>query len=132
MTEEQRVIWVAGLLEGEGCFRVKPGSRAGYRAMLVVNVCSTDKDVIERCCGVFPNHSKIHSRKPGNYKRQYAVEWYGKNAEHLMRVIRPYMCARRARRIDECLNTTNLSHHPGRQNTERKRGSDGRFVKDAQ
>src|ERR1700733_1480590 len=110
------LAWVAGLLEGEGCFRIKPGSREGFRASLVVNVSSTDRDVIYRCAALFPAHGKIQTRTftNPNCKTAYVVEWYGQAAEDVMRAVRPFMCQRRAAKIDECLSATNLSHHPGR------------------
>jgi hypothetical protein len=131
MTKRERLIWVAALLEGEGCFRVKPGSIAGYRHSLVVNIGSTDEDVVLRCCAEFPNHGKVHVRQRQDHrhwKPLYSTEWYGQAAEDLMRAVQPFMCARRTQRIQACLSTPNLSHHPGKANQSRSRGTNGQFV----
>lgn len=113
MTASEQRAWAAGVLEGEGCFRAKTNpSRPGYRPVLVVNLSSTDRDVIERVCATFPGHGRVSERQPANpaHKRQYAVEWYSAAAEALMREVQPMLCARRAAKIAECLATPGLSH----------------------
>src|ERR1035437_646637 len=128
MTEKEKQIWCAGVLEGEGCFRVKTPRYVGYRPVILVNVGSTDKDVIERIVAAFPGSGKIAKRNMGGGRKpMFVVEWYGKNAETLMKAIKPYMGVRRKAKIDECLATKNLSHTPRKQS--RPRRSNGTFAK---
>jgi len=52
------IIWLAGLLEGEGCFNVRPEKNDQAR----VSVEMTDKDIIERVSRLFD--SNISTREP--------------------------------------------------------------------
>ena len=92
------IAWVAGLLEGEGCFRVKRQNRA-----LEVSCAMSDQDTIGR----------LHRIAGGNLQTPYQREnrkkiypWCLSKREDvvdLISTLRPFMSARRAERIDEML-----------------------------
>lgn len=114
------LAWLAGLLEGEGCFALdttasrRPGHR---RNAILVKLKMTDKDVVERARKIMLEiHSfnnivcKLTERPPR--KDIYVVKINAHAAEAIMRAVRPYMGMRRGAKIDELLAMKNLSHHP--------------------
>ena len=116
----ESVAWLAGLLEGEGYFAVRSSHESSrpesWRPSLHVRLKMTDKDVVERALSVIGN-STMHvgmDTRPNepNCKPVYYVSWGGQEAEKLMQAILPYMGKRRAAKIQECLDTHNLSHQP--------------------
>jgi len=91
--DDVTVAWVAGLLEGEGCFS---WGKDGPRIQLTM----TDRDVVER----FWNHiggagSMRPWKRPAPQKTQYRFHLCGRNAVALMRVILPHMGERRSAKI---------------------------------
>ncbi len=56
--KQHEVIWLAGLLEGEGCFNVRKDKNMQPR----VSIEMTDKDIIERAAKLFG--SNISTRAP--------------------------------------------------------------------
>jgi hypothetical protein len=129
------VIWLAGLLEGEGCFNIRPDKNNQVR----VSIEMTDRDIIERAAKLFG--SNVSQRAPRvlgtcnqcgqsaqdcivaqDYaegtktykeaeryfsvtKRSYQTAIYGDRARNLMRLVYPFMGQRRAAKIEECLGS---------------------------
>ena len=106
------LAWVAGLLEGEGCFSRK--SRASSLRGITVQCHMTDRDVLRRLhhtIGVGhlrgpyangftrrPNGKPLKKCKP-----RWMVQVSGPAAYQLMKQLLPPMCSRRAKRIRELL-----------------------------
>lgn len=113
MNSLQESTWLAGLLEGEGCFRVQMNNTTpGSRDRLKVQLKMTDKDVIERAYSLAPGGTiSLEKSKSPKHKDAWRLEWQGQRAENLMRRIHSYMGERRHAKIAECLTRTNLSHH---------------------
>lgn len=110
MTEREEWIWLAGLLEGEGCFsldRRLGGRRDGIRVIL--EMC--DKDVVELAARYMHSPVRRISRKHPR-KDTYRVEARGAKAERVMRAVQQWMGGRRGAKIDELLAMPNLSHQP--------------------
>jgi len=84
------VAWLAGLLEGEGCF--------GYYRGPTVKLEMTDRDVIERAHPWFSGTVRSYDRR--GMQTTYTVQVYGQRAIDLMLKVRPYMGARRGAKID--------------------------------
>jgi hypothetical protein len=91
------VAWVAGIIEGEGCFSFKSNNQAA------VIVCMVDKDVIDQLAAwtgvgvVVPKRAR---------RSQYQDQWrWTVTAQNdflaLAEKIRPWMKARRGARLDE-------------------------------
>ncbi len=109
------IAWFAGLLEGEGWFRAYLSSQhPSWRPRLLVGLKMNDRDVVERAAALVGGKTKIRTERPREIKwsDSYRIEWNGKDAEHVMRTILPYMGQRRSAKIRECLATPNLSHYP--------------------
>lgn len=94
--------WVAGLLEGEGCFTL---GGVGKKARITVTCCMTDRDVIEKLSRVV-GCGHIYDRKPRKLGWKPAWQWIvatRAEAIQLMTEIRPLMGERRGARIDEII-----------------------------
>lgn len=94
MTETE-IAWLAGLLEGEGCF--------SYVCSPTIVLGMTDEDIVKRVGNAAGRHIRgpyqyAHNRKPVFYCNIHGVP-----AVEIMRAIRPYMGARRGAKIDEIL-----------------------------
>lgn len=98
MMQAKDVFWLAGIMEGEGCFHVRKSG--GISAQLVM----TDKDVVERfasVCGV-GTFSKPRVLKSGKTAYRWSVTNQA-DAAGLMMTLLPVMGSRRAQKIRECL-----------------------------
>lgn len=107
------VAWLAGLLEGEGCFSLNRDRRPGNRRpSLVVKLKMTDADVVVRA-GKLMNSPSVRrerdTRKEAN-SDCYVSRVTGAKAERVMRMVLPHMGTRRTEKINELLNTEGLSH----------------------
>jgi hypothetical protein len=87
------LYWLAGLLEGEGCFTYScsPGIQLGM----------TDRDVVERVARLLERHVRGPYQYKANRKPVYYTEVWGIEAINLMGQLRPLMGARRAKKIWE-------------------------------
>lgn len=101
------LMWVAGLLEGEGSFGCY-----GDRKRPLVCIGMNDLDVVESFAGWFnanfPPHgaherpARVTVRPPrGGSNRAYIVQIRSRRALQLMSLLRPYMGTRRQAKIDE-------------------------------
>ena len=89
--------WLAGLLEGEGCFLMVKGRPRVFIQM-------TDEDVIARFATLT---SATYSRVEGaqaHWKALFRVTLSGARAEALMRAVNPYLGERRRTRIAQVLD----------------------------
>jgi len=95
MVRGRNIHWMAGLLEGEGCF----GADAKWGTP-IIQLTMTDEDVVKKFAGFFPGGQKIKVRKP-NPPRKTAYEYrlVGARAAGLMMTIYPLMGTRRQERI---------------------------------
>src|SRR3990167_1236210 len=91
----EQCLWLAGWLEGEGCFTLSSGT-------LSIQACSTDLDVIERVAALLGT-THVTKKKPTPLTRRqaYICRTFGDKAADTMRLILPYMGERRAGRIRE-------------------------------
>jgi hypothetical protein len=99
---ETEVAWLAGLLEGEGCFYFNPRKK---NPDTKIQLSMTDKDIVERVAKMFsttiatllPDPRDIHHLRTKNYYRTYIC---GVKVRAAMRAIRPFMGRRRTAAID--------------------------------
>lgn len=99
-SQREEIIWLAGLLEGEGTFVKAHSGKNSIRARLAM----TDKDVIETAARVFPPSGPISIRKmEPPYKEAYTISWSGKRAAVLSSTVLPYMHSRRTEKINQLL-----------------------------
>lgn len=100
ITEADRedVVWLAGLLEGEGSFDLQRGKYPRVRLSM------TDRDVVGRAATLFG--STIRLTLKSHDKPTWHAERQGAAAVAIMEAILPWMGARRSRKIAEILATT--------------------------
>lgn len=101
--KETEAAWLAGLLEGEGCFGFYNVPRG---KQLRLQLVTTDYDVAIYAIQLM---SIIHAPRSRNdprgfRKTTYHVSAYGENAARIMKIILPYMLGRRSEKIIEILN----------------------------
>lgn len=104
------VAWLAGLLEGEGCFTlIHNGYRQTGLAYPRIQLNMTDRDVVRRAADLL-GVKKISVTQPvpglGNFrKEQYRIGLVGSRALDWMLKIFPHMGVRRRRDIEAILSS---------------------------
>lgn len=104
MTKTTDIHWLAGLLEGEGCF----SSTEGYPSIMVKMV---DRDVIERAQAILRpvvfrnggNDVRGYGPYDDTRQRQYVAKIAGRRAAGWMMTLYPLMGGRRQARIRNLL-----------------------------
>lgn len=104
------VGWVAGLLEGEGCFSLgsrKHGDKTYHYPR--VQCIMTDPDVLNKLAqyvgvGNVSGPTGYNDPKRSHYKDRYHWAIYSQNAIDLMIAIYPHMGVRRQEKIEEVLS----------------------------
>lgn len=106
MISAKDLYWVAGILEGEGCF--------GFRGTPTIALSMTDLDVVDRAHKLLTPNTRlgfIEYRDP-NHKKSYHFTLCGKRAASWMMVLYSLMGERRRSRIKECINKWKLTRIP--------------------
>ena len=88
------LLWLAGLLEGEGCFFEH------HHRYPAIALSMTDEDVVEYVAKLMNTTYYMIKSVNGN-KPVFRCAISGTNAVTFMKWIRPYMHIRRGKRIDE-------------------------------
>ena len=99
MTEND-LIWLAGFLEGEGCFLEGPPSGPNLPRVAAVTV---DLDVIERVSGLLGVGFWPTKKAQPHHKQAYSCCVKGQPALLLMFSLRPFMGKRRTAQIDKII-----------------------------
>lgn len=96
--KRDEAAWLAGLLEGEGCF---DAMRARYPR---IRVEMTDRDVVERVRSLVGTSASIQTpkRRP-HHKPSFMLQIIGPSVPALLRQIRPWLGQRRGMKVDELL-----------------------------
>lgn len=104
MTSKEELIWLAGIIEGEGCIHIE--KLKGYRktGSIQLKVTMTDRDIVERVANLFG--SDVSSRKgaKAHYKQEYTTRVWGEKAVSLIADIFEYLGIRRKQKAIEALN----------------------------
>ena len=116
------LAWLAGLLEGEGCFSWSKQHSERHKKKIVplIVVGMTDRDVIEHVAKIWDRNVILCSPHKNRYgeKQMYQTRLYGKAAALLMAQLRPYMFGRRRAKIDEVLEQYANRRKRGGKNVE--------------
>jgi len=111
------IAWVAGLLEGEGCFSI--GNKK-YLNSGVIAIASTDYDTVFRFKSITKTSNQIQTKKSTKYwKTCYKVTISGNRAIQWMMTIYPLMGIRRKVVIKHLLDRWKLSPGSGSHNKKR-------------
>lgn len=104
--DECQAHWVAGIIEGEGCFHLQAARTGDPKVYPQVTVGMTDLDVLERLQD-YTGMGKIrgpYMQTSGNPAKKPAWLWRVSNSEdsvELLTRIAPLMCSRRQGKIAE-------------------------------
>lgn len=90
------LLWLAGLLEGEGTFDAHCGKYPRIRLAM------TDRDVVGRAASLMDTTLRL-SLHPAPVKATWHSEISGPRAAQIMREVLPHMGARRSAKIAEVL-----------------------------
>lgn len=108
------IAWLAGLLEGEGCFHI--GKRKVKDKMykrVIISLAMTDKEPVERAAKLFNTKVTTYKNKRYDNKLVYkTVVWASDVASAWMMTLYSFMSPRRKAKIAECLAVWKLM--PGR------------------
>lgn len=105
------VEWLAGLMEGEGCFSDMISGSSGFYTTPLISLVMTDHDVIEEAAKVIftvgGRETKIRKRLLPSGKTAYVIYLTGLPAAKVMYAILPSMGSRRTVKIKEILAAWN-------------------------
>ncbi len=93
------MYWLAGLLEGEGCFSINNSTQNCPQILLGMN----DRDIVERAAKLLGDVKIGETITPPGHIR-YRISLGGKDAISAMIALRPLMGERRQKRILEVLH----------------------------
>lgn len=95
---DNEIAWLAGLLEGEGCFQ----KRVNHNPLIQLIMC--DKDVVIKAAKIMGAHKVVQVKKDTRGGKQlYRAIVYGATAISVMNKILPFMGERRSGVIKSCL-----------------------------
>src|ERR1700744_1320606 len=97
---EIEIAWLAGILEGEGCF--------SFRGTPTITVVMTDHDIVERVAKLFNKHVHESDGAKAHHKRIFRASIYGDAAIAMMKIILPYMGVRRTAKINEIFDSRKI------------------------
>lgn len=101
------MMWLAGLVEGEGCFTMIKRARAdGVTQYVRFIIVMTDKDVMERVSRLLGQKIHAVSGEKEHHKTKYQLDLTGQRAVDFAAAMRPLMGKRRQTKIDELLAAT--------------------------
>lgn len=97
--------WIAGFLEGEGCFaRTKNKEKFGSIAIQANQVQKEPLERLQKFVGCGNIHKYNHKKDKVNQNDYYRWQVCGPNAESLMKLIYVLMSPKRQAKIKECLD----------------------------
>ena len=99
---KEATAWLAGLLDGEGCFMWSKNSP-------IISLQMADEDIVARFCRLTFSRYRAASRPASKHKTMFTAVISGQPAIELMIRVQPWMSVRRASRIAE-IRTKYLAH----------------------
>ena len=105
MTDKEKIVWLAGLFEGEGYFGLLNNGHGNFYASCYVGL--NDKDVMQKCVAYLievTDISKINLlTQKYNNKNHYRIALKGTKAIKVMEILLPYMGKRRSLAIKNAI-----------------------------
>jgi len=92
--------WLAGILDGEGCFRLQKVKTGKLYPRIILGM--TDEDIIIKVSEIFKTKYLIRKRK--GVKDSFVIAANGSRAINIMREVFPLLCTRRKRKIIEIIS----------------------------
>ena len=101
------LIWLAGIVEGEGCADLHRGRYPRLRVGMV------DRDVVGRVATLIGSSIRV-SYRPAPNKATFHAEVSGERAAEVLRALLPFMGARRSSKFAEILGADAFRRQPER------------------
>lgn len=103
--QRDELMWLAGLLEGEGYFGAT-GARGCDKRYAVVNLSMTDEDVVRRAAKLMESsvNGPYQPRTRPHVRPHWVAKLTGRRAVALLHELLPHMGVRRADRIRSVLS----------------------------
>lgn len=102
--EREDLLWLAGLLEGEGCFDLydyrTSTSRKPYAR---IRLAMTDQDVVERVAALWGKNAPSYPPRGSQKRSVFTTQLSGKAAKELLADLHPLMGKRRREKIEAIL-----------------------------
>ena len=99
MITTNQIYWIAGLLEGEGCFGLSYDNKYPN-----IKVGMVDLDTIEKARDIMCKSAKIiHEKRKQEWKDYFKFGIHGTKAIEWMMTLYPLMSNRRKNKIKQCL-----------------------------
>mgnify|MGYP001558857774 FL=1 len=125
---DRGVQWLAGLLEGEGCFTTAHGQSGTHTPM--ISLAMTDRDGMASAAGLMTTIGgrlmKLRQRRLPSGKSVYTTQVTGLPAVKIMHLVYPYMGERRAAKIHTVIAAWNPKKY--KEAVAYRRGLDQREV----
>ena len=104
MLESTDLHWLAGLLEGEGCFYIRKRGEARHpNPTIAIQLSSTDQDVVTKAANIMKGNVRGPYDRGPKRKLVYTLAVNGGKAAGWMMTLYTLMCRRRQGKIRECL-----------------------------
>lgn len=97
MISTLEIAWLAGLLEGEGCFYIRTQTN------IAIALEMTDEDIVSKVRGLIAPNRKINIRQNANRKTSYVFRFEGSLVAQWCMTLYPLMGRRRKEKIRELL-----------------------------
>ena len=107
--DPQALAWLAGLLEGEGCFNAHASSPS---ARIALNM--TDRDVVERAAKLLGGRVSLSRPATEKHKAMWHTEIGSVAGREIMELLLPLMGERRSGRIRELLANPGWGRRDGK------------------
>ena len=116
---KEDLYWLAGLLEGEGCFYWAKNNSP------LISLAMTDLDIVEKVRDIIhPNGSIGRVERTEKHKVIYRFKTYGGNSIEWMKLLYPLMGIRRREKISQILDLWNNRKPSGLERTICPKGHD--------
>ena len=127
MISTKDIVWLAGLLEGEGCFSLDGnGAKSRGYGKLVIVLQMTDRDVVARAAKILGGPVAGPYRPKVSRKEVWTTRVWCRRAASWMMTLHPLMGERRQARIQELL--THWRSRPARLTREDYARRDDQFI----
>lgn len=105
---EKDLLWLAGLIDGDGCFRFLQKPDGTFLTCSIV-VKMVDEDVVQRAAALFSSSVSCIKSQNIKHKNIFCTRLLGHNSVSLMKLLYPYMSSRRQKKIDDIFESLERS-----------------------
>lgn len=105
LTKKEKIIFLAGVFDGEGSFGMWSSGK-GRARMLVLKVETTDADMVARFKETFGGTFFANKARKNNWKNSFTWKVVRDQAWKVLEEMIPYMCLRRRQKFNGLVKPT--------------------------